>query len=170
MLTIPTIHIIRFLLLAVRNLPVTSLEYQCGQCITKVWNSISGTPIQTKDWTWDIGLNMAGNRGTLDGLPEGMGVMYVTDVQYAGMQAASFSGGDFMGIAGTKWKRNDAGEVILDKNGMPTYDKTLVAVGNRVIVYRWIEQHPYLEEFYFQYAMGIPCRWRCGQRYSICYG
>lgn len=56
--------------------------------------SISGTPIQTKDWTWDIGLNMAGNRGTLDGLPEGMGVMYVTDVQYAGMQAASFSGGD----------------------------------------------------------------------------
>lgn len=93
--------------------------------------SISGTPIQTKDWTWDIGLNMAGNRGTLDGLPEGMGVMYVTDVQYAGMQAASFSGGDFMGIAGTKWKRNDAGEVILDKNGMPTYDKTLVAVGNR---------------------------------------
>ena len=47
------------------------------------------------------------------------------------MQAASFSGGDFMGIAGTKWKRNDAGEVILDKNGMPTYDKTLVAVGNR---------------------------------------
>lgn len=77
--------------------------------------SISGTPIQTKDWTWDIGLNMAGNRGTLDGLPEGMGVMYVTDVQYAGMQAASFSGGDFMGIAGTKWKRNDAGEVILDK-------------------------------------------------------
>ena len=27
--------------------------------------SISGTPIQTKDWTWDIGLNMAGNRGTL---------------------------------------------------------------------------------------------------------
>ena len=93
--------------------------------------SISGTPIQTKDWTWDIVLNMAGNRGTLDGLPEGMGVMYVTDVQYAGMQAASFSGGDFMGIAGTKWKRNDAGEVILDKNGMPTYDKTLVAVGNR---------------------------------------
>ena len=45
---------------------------------------------------------MAGNRGTLDGLPEGMGVMYVTDVQYAGMQAASFSGGDFMGIAERK--------------------------------------------------------------------
>ena len=118
MLTIPTIHIIRFLLLAVRNLPVTSfgVSMRAMVCITKVWNSLfRELPIQTKDWTWDIGLNMAGNRGTLDGLPEGMGVMYVTDVQYAGMQAASFSGGDFMGIAGTKWKRNDAGEVILDK-------------------------------------------------------
>lgn len=93
--------------------------------------SISGTPIQTKDLTWEIGFNMAGNRGTLDGLPEGMGVMYVTDVQYAGAQAASFNGGDFMAIAGTKWKTNDAGKVILDENGMPTYDSALTAVGNR---------------------------------------
>ena len=93
--------------------------------------TISGTPIQTKDFTWDIGLNMAGNRGTLDGLPEGMDVMYVTDVQYAGAQAASFSGGDFMAVAGTEWKRDDAGNIILDKNGMPTYTTNLSAVGNR---------------------------------------
>lgn len=93
--------------------------------------TISGTPIQTKDFTWDIGLNMAGNRGTLDGLPDGMDVMYVTDVQYAGAQAASFNGGDFMAIAGTEWSRDEAGNVILDKNGMPTYSTTLSAVGNR---------------------------------------
>lgn len=93
--------------------------------------TISGTPIQTKDFTWDIGLNMAGNRGTLDGLPDGMDVMYVTDVQYAGAQAASFNGGDFMAIAGTEWNRDEAGNVILDKNGMPTYSTTLSAVGNR---------------------------------------
>ncbi len=93
--------------------------------------SITGTPIETKDWTWDIGLNMAGNRGTLDGLPEGMDVMYVTDVQYAGMQAASFSGGNFMAIAGTEWERDDNGNVILDKNGMPTYTTALSEIGNR---------------------------------------
>lgn len=93
--------------------------------------TISGTPIQTKDFEWEVGFNMAGNRGTLDGLPDGMDVMYVTDVQYAGAQAASFSGGDFMAIAGTEWKRNDAGQVILDKNGMPTYTTALSAVGNR---------------------------------------
>lgn len=93
--------------------------------------SISGTPYESKDLRWDIGFNIAGNRGTLDGLPEGMGVMYVTDVQYAGAQAASFNGGNFMAIAGTTWKRDDKGNIILDKNGMPTYSTTLSAVGNR---------------------------------------
>ena len=94
--------------------------------------SISGTPIQTKDWTWTSGINLAGNRGTMDGLPEGMEIMYVTDVQFGGAKAASFSGGDFMAISGTKWNRNDNGQLILDKNGMPTYDpNSNIQVGNR---------------------------------------
>jgi len=105
--------------------------------------TISGTPVETKDFKWDIGLNVAGNRGTLDGLPAGMDVMYVTDVQYAGAQAASFNGGDFMAIAGTKWtrykydpkvegsKKELDGQIILDANGMPTYTTSLSEVGNR---------------------------------------
>lgn len=105
--------------------------------------TISGTPVETKNLKWDIGLNVAGNRGTLDGLPAGMDVMYVTDVQYAGAQAASFNGGNFMAIAGTEWKRykynpEDAnskkeldGKLLLDANGMPTYTTSLSEVGNR---------------------------------------
>lgn len=94
--------------------------------------SISGTPVETKNFRWDVALNMAGNRGTMDGLPSGTDVMYVTDVQYGPAKAASYNGGDFMGIAGYKWTRNDAGNVILDKNGFPTYAaNTYYAVGNR---------------------------------------
>jgi hypothetical protein len=105
--------------------------------------TISGTPVETKNLKWDIGLNVAGNRGTLDGLPAGMDVMYVTDVQYAGAQAASFNGGNFMAIAGTEWKRYKYdpevenskkeldGKLILDANGMPTYTTSLSEVGNR---------------------------------------
>ncbi|MCR5003543.1 MAG: SusC/RagA family TonB-linked outer membrane protein [Bacteroidales bacterium] len=93
--------------------------------------SISGTPIETKDLRWDASINMAGNRGTLDGLPTGTDIMYVTDVQYAGAKAASINGGDFMAITGTKWKRDDAGNVILDANGFPTYTTDQDQVGNR---------------------------------------
>jgi ferric enterobactin receptor len=93
--------------------------------------SVSGTPVDTRNLRWDVALNLAGNRGSLDGLPAGMDVMYVTDVQYAGAQAASFSGGDFMAIAGTKWVRDSYNNVVLDANGMPTYTTSLSEVGNR---------------------------------------
>jgi len=93
--------------------------------------TVSGTPIETRDFSWNVGVNMAGNRGRLEGLPTGQNVMYVTDVQYAGAQAASFNNGNFMAIAGTKWNRDENGNVILDDNYMPTYNTALVEVGNR---------------------------------------
>lgn len=93
--------------------------------------SLSGTPVQTKDFTWETGINVAGNRGTMDGLPAGMEFMYITDVQYGSAKACSISGGNFMAISGTTWKRNEEGKLILDKNGFPTSDNATVQVGNR---------------------------------------
>ncbi|MBQ0123300.1 MAG: SusC/RagA family TonB-linked outer membrane protein [Bacteroidales bacterium] len=93
--------------------------------------AINATPIEKKNFKWDIGFNIAGNRGTLDGLPDGTNVMYVTDVQYATAQAASFNKGKFMGIAGTKWNYTKDGKLILDNNGIPTWSNDLVEVGNR---------------------------------------
>ena len=93
--------------------------------------SISATPVETRNFTWNMAINAAGNRGTLDGLPDGTNVMYVTDVQYAGAQAASFNGGNFMAIAGTRWTRDGKGNVVLNDNYFPTYTNDLVEVGNR---------------------------------------
>ncbi len=94
--------------------------------------SLSGTPVERKDFVWESALNVAGNRGTMDGLPAGMDIMYVTDVQYGGAKAASFSGGNFMAISGTEWARTKKGDLIVDKNGMPTQSaSTAVEVGNR---------------------------------------
>jgi hypothetical protein len=94
--------------------------------------SIKGTPIQTKDLRWDAALNLSGNRGTVDNLIEGVDILYVTDVQVGGVKAASFNGGDFMGLSGMQWNRTDDGKVILDKWGMPTSDNAAThQVGNR---------------------------------------
>ena len=62
-----------------------------------------------------------------------MKLLYVIDVQIGGVKAASVNGGDFMAITGNKWKRDDAGNPILDAvTGMPTYDNTQTNyVGNR---------------------------------------
>ena len=109
----------------------------CAQNVGDVYNkgmelTIGGIPVQTKDFTWETSLNIYGNRGTVKNLPKGTETLYITDVQFGGAQAASFNDGPFMGISGYKWKYNEAGKVILDSDGMPTYDKdTRVLCGNR---------------------------------------
>ncbi|WP_291603280.1 SusC/RagA family TonB-linked outer membrane protein, partial [Bacteroides sp.] len=84
--------------------------------------SIGGTPIQTKDWSWESTFNISGNRGTVKNLLEGVEILYVTDVQVGNAKAASFPNGNFMAISGSQWKRDEQGNVMLDKNGLPTKD------------------------------------------------
>ena len=97
--------------------------------------SLSGTPIQRENFVWETGINIAGNRGTIGDIYDGIDVMYVTDVQYGPTKgcakAASYNNGNFMGIAGTKWTRDDNGQLILDKDGFPDTDNVLVEVGDR---------------------------------------
>jgi hypothetical protein len=95
--------------------------------------SISGKPIETKDFSWDMALNVAGNRGRVSGLLTGQNVLYVTDVQIGNAKAASFNNGLFMGISGSEWNRDKDGNVILDVNtGMPTSSGlTTLQIGNR---------------------------------------
>jgi len=84
--------------------------------------AVSAEPVRTKDWNWDMILNVAGNRGTVNNLLQGMELLYVTDVQIGGAKAASVDGGKFMALTGYAWNRDDNGNVILDgATGMPTH-------------------------------------------------
>ncbi len=95
--------------------------------------SITGTPVKTKDFTWDMTLNLSGNHGKVDNLLQGLEVLYVTDVQVGNAKAASFNKGHFMAISGSKYARDDNGNMILDwDSGMPTSDGlTTYEIGNR---------------------------------------
>ncbi|WP_321424260.1 SusC/RagA family TonB-linked outer membrane protein [uncultured Bacteroides sp.] len=95
--------------------------------------SITGVPVQTKDFKWETTLNLSGNRGKVQNLLPGVDILYVTDVQVGNAKAASFNNGDFMAISGSKWSRDDSGNVILDwGTGMPTSDNLATyKVGNR---------------------------------------
>jgi TonB-linked SusC/RagA family outer membrane protein len=119
--------------------------------------SITGTPVKTKDFTWEATINASQNKGTVDNLLKGMEILYVTSVQVGNAKSASFNGGNFLGISGSKWTRVDDaikklnlkpedesamlntlksfnldGSVILDQYGMPTSDNlTTYEIGNR---------------------------------------
>ena len=73
---------------------------------------ITGTPVDRKNFTWDVTLNMAGNRGTLGEFVEGVDYFYVTDTQIGGVKAASIpNGGNFLALTGNYWLREK------DENG-----------------------------------------------------
>ncbi|MDP3435674.1 MAG: SusC/RagA family TonB-linked outer membrane protein [Bacteroidales bacterium] len=110
------------------------LSVNVGRIVNKGMElSLNAIPVQNKNFTWDMTLNLAGNRGTVSGLLTGQDVLYVTDVQYGNAKAASFNNGVFFGISGSTWRRDDAGKVIMDWNtGMPLSDNlTTKMVGDR---------------------------------------
>ena len=93
--------------------------------------TVSGTPVLTPAFEWDASLNVYGNRGRMTNFPDGLVAMYLTDVQYGTAKAGTIKDGSFMGIAGYKFIRDDAGELVLDKNGFPTHTNDFEEVGNR---------------------------------------
>lgn len=110
------------------------LSVNVGKIVNKGMElSVNAIPVQTKDFTWDVSLNMAGNRGKVSDLLTGQDVLYVTDVQYGNAKAASFNNGVFFGISGSTWRRDEAGNIIMDWNsGMPLSDNsTTKFVGDR---------------------------------------
>lgn len=79
--------------------------------------SVNATPVRTHDFTWDVTLNLSGNRGTLGDFLPGVSFFYVTDVQIGGVKAASVpNGGFFLGLTGDHWMRekDDDGNEIPD--------------------------------------------------------
>jgi TonB-linked SusC/RagA family outer membrane protein len=104
--------------------------------------SLNATPVDTKDFTWDLTLNLYGNRGTLGDFLPGVGLFYVTDAQVGGVKAASVpNGGYFLGLTGDYWVREKDEEdkeipngryVIDEATGLYTTTKvTTNVIGNR---------------------------------------
>jgi TonB-linked SusC/RagA family outer membrane protein len=94
---------------------------------------LSGKPIQTKNFNWNTSLNISHNDGSITDLPDGIDLIYVTDVQIGPAKSASVNNGSFLALTGQRWERTDDGELILDSDtGEPitSTDATNV-VGNR---------------------------------------
>ena len=79
--------------------------------------AINATPVKTKDFSWDVTLNMSYNRGSLGQFLDGVGMFYPTDAQFGTVKSASVpNGGKFLAMTGTRYYRetNSDGEQIPD--------------------------------------------------------
>ena len=93
--------------------------------------AINGRVLQIKDFAWDAGFNFSKNSNKVLELVEGMDFFQLADASWAGVSVGAEVGEDYGSILGTDFKRNENGDILIDKNtGLPLYDENLKTLGN----------------------------------------
>lgn len=99
-----------------------------GKMTSRGWEIIlRGTPIQTKDWTWDVALNWGMNRSECVELVDG--VLYYDLLETKPAKIRCIPGHQYGEIVGEAYKRNEKGEILVGDNGMPVRESEQI-VGN----------------------------------------
>ncbi|WP_299820857.1 SusC/RagA family TonB-linked outer membrane protein [uncultured Pontibacter sp.] len=86
--------------------------------------ALTGTPIQTQKFSWDIAFNAARNRGTVKELYPGLDSRLLESNTYSGVPMYLYSnvGEQFGTIVGQAYQRDPAtGKILLGSNNMPLY-------------------------------------------------
>jgi TonB-linked SusC/RagA family outer membrane protein len=87
--------------------------------------SLSGKPIVSKDFSWEVMLNYSYNRGRLGAFIPGVAYFYPTDAQFGTVKAASIpNGGYFLALTGTPYYRELDSKGAQIPNGRYQVDPT----------------------------------------------
>ena len=111
----------------------TSKKINAGKMESKgVELMITGTPIQTKDWRWDVTLNWGKNTTRnieLDDKNKRYKFPLTTNVRVG--TVVIDEGGKFGDIVSTAYKRNQDGRILIGDNGLPLVNtKSEEVIGN----------------------------------------
>lgn len=84
---------------------------------------VYGTPVQTKDFTFSLNVNLAHNRSTVDELADGVNHIYFNGDAAMPVNVGAVSGGKLGDIYAKRLMRRDAaGNAIIGSNGLPMVD------------------------------------------------
>lgn len=93
--------------------------------------ALNTRPVQTKDFSWDLNLNFSKNSNKVVKLVDNMDMFELEKATWLDVEVAAKVGENFGSIIGPDFKRNDAGQVLIDpKTGLPEYDKSNHVLGN----------------------------------------
>jgi len=90
---------------------------------------IGATPVKTDKFSWDINLNWASNRNEVLKLAPGVDEIS-TEAAFASNGSYAIVGEPYGVIYGTKWRRNEAGELLIGANGLPLVDPKRGRIGS----------------------------------------
>jgi len=102
---------------------------------TRNWGTeiqLSGTPIKTKDLTWNIQLNYNKMRNLVLRLPANLPEYYISDTWVTDSRSSMFNGGTTTSIGGRDYRRNINGDKIIDPiTGFPIINTIYTPIAER---------------------------------------
>ncbi len=110
---------------AAASMGAQSMLMNVGELANKgIELNVYGTPIQNKDWQWDLRANVAWNKNTVKKLADGLDVLSHTNID-GGAASLESHVGESMGDWYTyTWETDENGNYIVGENGLYTADKT----------------------------------------------
>lgn len=110
------------------------LEYiNSGQVVNHGFELVlKGTPIRTKDFSWDITANVTRARGKITALPADQSTFYVSDTWlFDNVRRQYFAGSSVSSLASMDYLRNSNGEVLISpSNGLPIRSTEWTPIGD----------------------------------------
>lgn len=91
---------------------------------------IGGMPVQTKDFTWDVSLNLAHNTNELVSFIEDVQSFEFSTTNGGTVVVQATKGGGYGDIFGTTWLTNDQGQRVVNSEGIPIADSDKQLLGN----------------------------------------
>ena len=89
-----------------------------------------GTPVRTKDFSWDLTLNFAKNTNEVLDLPEGLDKIQLAAAPFGGAYINAVEGATFQEILAYDFVYDDNGNKVVDGSGMYMTSGELTSVGS----------------------------------------
>ncbi|MHC1704155.1 MAG: SusC/RagA family TonB-linked outer membrane protein [Tenuifilaceae bacterium] len=88
------------------------------------------TPLKTNDFTWDFMANFARNKNMVEDLPDGVPLLPLATTGVSSTQSVAIKGQPYGALYGTRYLRNEKGEILVKDNGYPLIDVISGVVGD----------------------------------------
>lgn len=93
---------------------------------------IGGSPIKTRDFTWNLSFNFAHNKNVVNSLADGVPFLVLSEARWLGVSVVAMPGAAYGAILGYDYQRDPAGNVILDPvnlSPLPSAERKVLGKG-----------------------------------------
>ncbi|MEO5675328.1 MAG: SusC/RagA family TonB-linked outer membrane protein [Chitinophagales bacterium] len=100
-----------------------------GSIENKGWEvALNITPVKSKNFKWDIGVNWSRNQSKVLALANGVDVLFLGGFEGSAIYAVT--GEQYGSIYGGRWLRDTEGNLLIDDSGYPVQDEQVGVIGD----------------------------------------